>query len=123
MRRAWIAIVLALGAAAPTAGDVGSCSEPAEDLDAGKFFAKKRGIECARCSECGVATRACGAACAPGGGADAFPEGCYPLIHDGEVCLNALDAASCGDFAETMSDTAPTVPTECNFCPADEVER
>jgi hypothetical protein len=42
-----------------------------------------------------------------------------PLVHDGEVCLRALDDAACEDYLEYMSDVAPTVPTECNFCPAE----
>jgi hypothetical protein len=47
----------------------------------------------------------------------AFDPDCFPLVHDGEVCLNALRAASCNDYANYVDDLAPTVPTECNFCP------
>jgi hypothetical protein len=46
-----------------------------------------------------------------------FDEGCIPLVHDGEVCLRALLAASCQDFSEFVRDLEPTAPTECVFCP------
>jgi len=32
------------------------------------------------------------------------------------VCIDALQVASCGAYASYVSDTAPTVPTECDFC-------
>jgi hypothetical protein len=57
--------------------------------------------------------RACGAAM---GGT--FPTLCYPLVHDGEVCLDALEAASCSTYASYVADVGATVPTECDFCPA-----
>jgi hypothetical protein len=41
------------------------------------------------------------------------------LVHDGEVCLNALDAASCDDYEQYVANQGATIPTECNFCPLD----
>ena len=117
-----LAEVLRLGAillfftAAPTVGDIGSCGQELEDLNATKFFTLKEGIDCARCNECTIGSAACGRAC-DATFDTAFPEGCYPLVHDGEVCLNALEAAGCDEYSAFMSDSAPTVPTECNFCP------
>jgi hypothetical protein len=48
-----------------------------------------------------------------------FPEGCAPLVHDGEVCLRALHFASCDAYRGYVDDAAPTVPTECDFCPGE----
>lgn len=110
-----VAVVALLFTAAPVAGDIGSCGQEAEDLDPVKFFAAKDEIDCRRCEECGVLTRACDDACAPGQQTEFLP-GCYPLVHDGEACLSALEAASCDDYALFMDD-AGSVPTECNFCP------
>lgn len=104
--------------AAPTAGDIGSCNQDPIDLDPVKFFRAKASIDCARCDECGYQTKACAAACSTPP-ARAFPKGCYPLVHDGEVCLDALLAASCGAYGVYIDDDAPVVPTECNFCPAE----
>jgi hypothetical protein len=57
--------------------------------------------------------QACDSAATP----DAIvPSTCHPLLHDGEVCIRALDAASCSDYAGYVSDVAPTAPTECEFC-------
>lgn len=105
--------------AAPTAGDIGSCGQDPDALDPEKFFAFKEAVDCRACSECGITTEACARACDPALDERAFPEGCFPLVHDGEVCLNALAAAGCDDYASFMSDSAPTVPTECNFCPVE----
>jgi hypothetical protein len=116
--------VLLLGAvvlvAAPTAGNLGSCGQTAELLDEDKFFAAKRAVDCSRCEECGLSTEACVRAC-DGVRTDfeVFPEECAPLVHDGEVCLDALLAASCSDVEGYVADQAPTQPTECNFCPVD----
>jgi hypothetical protein len=46
-----------------------------------------------------------------------FLRDCYPVVHDGEVCADALQASSCSDYRSYMSDTEPTIPTECNSCP------
>ncbi len=110
-------IVLACCAAAPTVGDVGSCGGPIEALDAHKYFAARAELECRHCQDCKLETNACKVACdAHATLPTAFPEGCHPLVHDGDVCLNALDALGCGAFGDAVSDTA-IVPTECDFCP------
>ncbi len=121
MREHLTLIGLALSVlAAPTVGDVGSCGQEVAELDPPLFFAEKDFIDCNRCTECGVASEACIDACDRELGVDAFDEDCFPLVHDGEVCLNALRAASCNDYQSYMSDTAPTTPTECNFCPLED---
>jgi hypothetical protein len=113
-------IVLALFAlAGPTAGDIGSCGQDVVDLDPAKFFLEKNRIDCDRCADCGYATETCLRVCfepAP----TTFEPGCFPLVHDGEVCLNALEAASCDDYQQFIDDVNPSVPTECNFCPPGE---
>jgi hypothetical protein len=103
--------------AAPTAGDIGGCGQAENDLDPAKFFATKQGVDCDQCTACGLTTAACGTACAPGVLLHDFPPGCVPLEHDGEVCIDALLAAGCSDYAHYMADEASTIPTECNFCP------
>jgi hypothetical protein len=103
--------------AAPTAGDIGSCNQTLADLDARKFFVAKEQIDCEKCLECGYVTETCGRACDLEPNQTSFPEGCYPLIHDGEACLNALDAASCDKYLAYVADSGAAVPTECNFCP------
>jgi len=104
---------------APTPGDVGGCGQRPQELDPVVFFESKASIDCQRCGECGVDTKACSAACKddPQSYPETFPDRCLPLVHDGEVCLRALLYASCGDYASYMSDSSPSVPTECNFCP------
>jgi hypothetical protein len=117
---ALLPIALALLSAAPSVGNLGSCGQQAELLDAEKFFRAKASIDCNRCTECGIITSACEDACAQRLDADAFPEGCYPLVHDGEVCLDALDAAGCGTFEAFVAEEGATFPTECDFCPIDD---
>jgi hypothetical protein len=112
-----IAMVALLFLAAPTAGDIGSCNQPLNDLDAAKFFAAKQGVDCERCTECGLMSHVCKRACAAAPVAGTFPHGCDPLEHDGEVCLDALLAASCVDYQGYVADQGATVPTECDFCP------
>ncbi len=102
--------------AAPVPGDVGGCGQRAEELDAPAFFEQKLAIDCQRCSECGLRSQACASACSEPA-AQSFPEYCVPLVHDGEVCLRALAAASCSDYALFLDDERPSLPTECNFCP------
>jgi hypothetical protein len=119
-----LAAILLLFLAAPTVGDIGSCGESPADLDAVKFFCAKENIDCGKCVECGMATAACERACgkpacdAKNASQTVFPLGCYPLIHDGEVCLNALEASGCDEYRGFMADEASTIPTECNFCPS-----
>lgn len=103
---------------APVPGDIGGCGQPVQELDPEIFFSAKRFIDCERCAECGFPTAACSAACdreLPT--ATEFPERCLPLVHDGEVCLRVLLAASCADYESYVRDASPEVPTECNFCP------
>jgi hypothetical protein len=117
-RRILLALCALLFLAAPTPGDIGCSSEPATLLDATKFFDAKQVIDCERCTGCGIATETCKVDCGPllGG---SFPAMCYPVVHDGEVCLDALLAASCSDYQGYVADEGATVPTECDFCPPD----
>jgi hypothetical protein len=101
---------------APTPGDIGGCGAPADLLGARPFFEKKRDIDCGACSQCGIHNRTCDALCSepiP----NAFPRGCFPLVHDGEVCLRALSYSSCEQYRTYLDDRAPRTPSECDFCP------
>lgn len=102
---------------APYSGDYGCFTDQAADLDPNKFFLSKQADDCAACMACNFTTNDCMRACGPPMGG-AFPYGCYPLIQDGEVCLRALEAASCSDYQSYVSDQGATIPTECDFCPA-----
>ncbi|WP_437738116.1 hypothetical protein [Sorangium sp. So ce1335] len=113
---AGVAALLLLVGVAPVVGDIGSCGQAPDELDPYKFFALKANIDCAQCEACGLHTRACAAACDPEG-APEFPPGCYPLVHDGEVCLRKLQLAGCDEFSAYAADEGPSIPTECNFCP------
>jgi len=112
------ALIALLFTTAPTVGDIGTCAQPAVDLDPVRFFQAKRVLDCRHCRECGIATQACQDACS-NPPATAFPEGCRPLVHDGEVCLGVLQIASCESYSSWMSDTNPTAPSECQFCPVE----
>jgi len=112
-----VGVWMLLFATAPTVGNIGSCGQDPVDLDPEKFFTAKEGVDCRRCTECGLSTKPCARACDGEVEPVQFPPGCYPLVHDGEVCLDALNAASCGDYEEYMADIGPTIATECNFCP------
>jgi hypothetical protein len=116
LSRALLGFVLLAFCAAPVPGDVGGCNQAPEELDAVAFFASKAGIDCARCRECALETQTCTQAC-EGATQTEFPKDCLPLVHDGEVCLRALDAASCSDYQDYVRDASPSIPTECNFCP------
>jgi hypothetical protein len=109
-----LAVVLGMG---PTVGDIGSCGQQADDLDAVTFFDIKAGVDCTRCGECGLRGPRCTRACKDPPDTT-FPAGCRPVVHDGEVCLRALIHASCNDYESYVSETAPTAPGECQFCPA-----
>lgn len=111
-----LSVVALFFLAGATAGDIGGCNESAQDLDAQKFFSAKQNLDCERCLDCQILTAACDAACGASLGLD-FPTGCYPLVHDGVVCLDALRIASCDAYQGFMADEGSTVPTECNFCP------
>jgi hypothetical protein len=95
-----LSLLVFLFCTAPTPGDVGGCGQKPADLDPGVFFGSKEAIDCQRCSECGLRSGACTNACnAPDTYPNAFPDRCVPLVHDGEVCLRALQYASCDDYA------------------------
>jgi hypothetical protein len=113
-RLALVALFVLLG---PTPGDIGSCNEAPDDLDSNKFFENKQEVDCQRCTQCSIVTQTCLKACTPPALGGTFPVGCYPLVHDGEVCLDALLAASCSAVASYVADEGATIPTECNFCP------
>lgn len=103
---------------APTPGDVGGCGQKPAELAPDIFFASKANIDCQRCGECGISSKACTRACDVSQPLQtSFSESCVPLVHDGEVCLRALQYASCDDYGAYVSDVSPSVPTECNFCP------
>jgi hypothetical protein len=111
------AMVALVFGTAPTVGDVGSCGRTATDLDRRSFAEARKTVDCQRCTDCGLTTQRCHAACDPQAASDvSWPSTCYPLEHDGEVCLRALQAASCGDYAGFVDDRAPSAPTECDFC-------
>lgn len=110
------ALALAFGTGA-TPGDVGGCGARATDLDVGAFAKSRKDVDCSRCRSCSLSTARCGRACDPAAASDvAIPATCHPLAHDGDVCVRALRAASCDDYARYVDDEAPTSPTECDFC-------
>jgi len=111
------ALGLALLCLAPVPGDIGACAQPADRLDAPTYFRAKATVDCRACRRCGIDGERCRAACAEPPETE-FPDGCEPVVHDGEVCLRALLATDCEDYAEILSDRQPRVPLECDFCPA-----
>ena len=116
--RGLTAIVVALLCAAPVPGDIGACGQPVQKLDADRFFLAKLGIDCEQCRACGIRTKTCDLACnGESTGPASFPDGCVPLVHDGEVCLRRLLASGCDDYVRYVDDASPTVPSECDFCP------
>ena len=116
MRRLVVAF-LGLLCAAPTVGDVGGCGRTVSDLDTTRFANARKLEDCERCNACGLSTQTCVHACDPKQPSNVFiPQTCRPLFHDGEVCLRALQAASCTDYAAFVDDVAPTNPSECEFC-------
>lgn len=113
------ALVLVVLCTAPTPGDVGGCGQRRQKLDEATFFSTKHAIECERCRECGLDSQRCNQACADDAAGRQFPEGCLPLVHDGEVCLRRLLDVDCETFASYVDERTNTVPSECNFCPED----
>lgn len=112
-----VAVVALVFGTAPTVGDIGSCGTTATALDIPAFAAARKALDCQRCSQCGFDTQTCINACNPKVPSDVvIPSTCYPLTHDGQVCLDALEAASCSTYAGFVSDTDPSAPTECVFC-------
>ena len=114
---AFAAVLALLFGAAPTVGDVGACGRKATLLDESTFAARRKALDCQRCTACGLDTQTCANACDATKPSDVgWPKTCLPLDHDGVVCIDALEAASCNDYASFVSDLAPTVPSECDFC-------
>ena len=111
------AVLALVFGAGPTVGDVGSCGDQAAALDLATFLAERKAADCQMCRQCGLTTQTCLNACNPGAPSSvSWPSTCYPLQRDAVVCIDALLAASCGAYASYVSDTSPTVPTECDFC-------
>ena len=108
-----IALVFGIGA---TVGDIGSCGKDPSDLDASTFAKARKSVDCQMCTQCSLTTQRCVQACADAAPTETFPPLCAPLYQDGLVCLRALLASSCDDYALYMSDTESLVPTECEFC-------
>jgi hypothetical protein len=101
----------------PTVGDVGGCGRTATDLDLDRFAQARKTLDCSRCTECGLRSTRCAHACDDKAPSDVvIPSTCRPLLHDGQVCLRALESASCNDYALYMDDDAPATPSECEFC-------
>ncbi|HET9957944.1 MAG TPA: hypothetical protein VFQ61_25775 [Polyangiaceae bacterium] len=115
--RSGFTLLLLAFCAAPTPGDIGGCGSQAEPLSPEAFFAAKAVLDCARCDECGLSSRACTQACSAQPPTRDFAVACVPVVHDGDVCLHALSAASCDEYAAFVRDRSPSVPNECNFCP------
>lgn len=115
---AFAAVMALVFGAAPTVGDVGSCGDTATSLDLKTFIAERKTLDCRRCTQCDLTSQTCMAACNPQspGSSYGWPSTCFPVQHDGVVCLDALEAASCGDYASYVSDTEPSEPSECDFC-------
>ena len=112
-----VAIAAVVFGAAPTVGDVGGCGRTATDLSEARFQSARKQADCRRCGECGLSSARCVRACNKAEPPDVgFPPTCHPLLHDGEVCLDALLAASCSDYATYVDDAAPAIPSECDFC-------
>lgn len=102
---------------APTVGDIGGCGTTAEAIAPERYESARKQLDCSRCSQCSIATARCQRACDPAQASDiVLPATCKPLVHDAEVCLRALLAKSCDDFAKTVADTSPETPSECLFC-------
>jgi hypothetical protein len=38
-------------------------------------------------------------------------------VHDGEVCLHAIDSAGCDEYQDYSKDQGRLSPSECQFCP------
>jgi hypothetical protein len=120
VRRAELAVVASLSlafGAGPMVGDVGACGQVAIALDSEAFAAARKDLDCRRCRECGLSTQSCLSACDPNTRSTVgWPRTCHPLQHDGDVCLRALQASGCNDYAAYVDDASPTAPTECDFC-------
>lgn len=119
MKRGSVAVAALFGVLtmAPTVGDVGGCGAEPTALDRDAYALARKDEDCARCTECRLATERCARACDPKATPEVeLPATCRPLLRDGEVCVRALRAASCDAYATYMDDVAPAVPSECDFC-------
>ncbi|MFO0677638.1 MAG: hypothetical protein U0169_13975 [Polyangiaceae bacterium] len=111
---AFVALVFGM---APTVGDVGGCGAAPEDMSSALFANERKLVDCKRCTECAIDTARCRRACTPNAPTDTvIPKTCRPLVHDGEVCLRALEAASCSSYSRYVADDLPSTPSECAFC-------
>ena len=114
---AFVLALLALLTAAPTAGDIGGCGAEVEALDVERFAGDERTLVCQKCASCRLLTTRCTLACNGNPAANApLPSDCVPLVHDGAVCLRAIDEADCSAFAQYVADRSPSMPGECAFC-------
>ena len=102
---------------APTVGDIGGCGTEPEELSSARYGRARKNLECERCRECSLGSNRCRRACdAKKEPEVVLPQTCRPLVHDGTVCLRALLALSCDEFAGAVDDRAPRTPGECLFC-------
>jgi hypothetical protein len=116
MRRAAVFMFGAL-CMAPTAGDVGGCGAEVTELNAQQYAFDRKSMDCTRCRECGFGTVRCMRACDATKSPDtSVPSTCKPVKHDGEVCLRALEVATCDAYSAYIDDRAPATPSECEFC-------
>lgn len=116
-RHVGVAMLLGVLSMAPTAGDVGGCGTEVTALDPNAFAIARKEVDCARCKACSLSVPRCGRACSPTTAPDTnLPRTCQPIQHDGDVCLRALGAASCDDYATYVDERAPATPSECEFC-------
>lgn len=110
-------VVLGVLSMAPTAGDVGGCGTEVTALDPLAFAVARKDMDCERCRECGIDSGRCQRACDPTKPVETnIPATCLPLQHDGEVCIRALHAASCGAYRTYVDELSPSTPSECEFC-------
>jgi hypothetical protein len=116
MRRVLAMIAIVVLGTGPTVGDIGGCGATATEMSEETYAAARRNLDCRRCKECAIATERCRRACEDKTPETDLPATCRPLRRDGDVCVRALRAASCEDYASFMDDVSPTNPTECDFC-------
>ncbi len=111
------ALVAVLFTAAPTPGDIGGCGDSAVEVAPERYEAARKRLDCEKCGACGISNARCASACdADAAPVIALPATCRPLEQDANVCLRALLAASCSDFATYVDDVVPETPSECDFC-------
>jgi hypothetical protein len=116
MKRVVCLIALAPLLLATTPGDIGGCGEEVKDLDQVAFAKERKNLDCQRCQDCVLWTRRCDVACDEAKQPSALPTTCRPLERDGQVCIRALEDATCAEYATFVSDGAPLTPSECEFC-------